>query len=366
MDLSKAFDTVSKEILSQKLQNLGIMEESTKLIDNYMSNRKFCLKNGGKEYSLEYGVPQGSILGPLLFIVYTYDMVNVARNCKVIVYADDTTVIITGRNLTEAKQLTNDILERFYRYFTLNKLSINPGKTKYMVHLPRYRSQKNHHKVQDTQNIDLIMHNTILKPVSSIRFLGVMMNNKLTWDDHKRYLVTKINRTLGILYRSKQVMNTYNLVNMYKTFVEPYFLFCIELWGSSIKSKRDPIKLVQNKAIRIVYECKRTADAWNENERIQTIEELYEKVVVRTCYKHHSKLLPDYFANNIMPNIMYYKTNQTERTRHTHNNMLDYEHLQHKDATKKYQFTKDCIKMWNKQPVEVKRKPYEKHWKNIL
>ena len=366
MDLSKAFDTVSKDILKQKLKQLGLLNESTKLIDSYMSNRKFCLKKDEQHFNLEYGVPQGSILGPLLFIVYTFDMINISRNNKVIVYADDTTVVITGRNLTEAKQHTNDILERFYKYFTLNKLSINPSKTKYMVYLPRFRLQKNHCKTQDCHNIDLIMHDKVLSQVKSIRFLGLMINDKLTWDMHKKHIVTKVNRTLGILYKTKPLMNEYNLVNMYKTFVEPYFLYGIEIWGHSVKSEKDPVKCVQNKAIRIVYDCYRSADAWSQNDRIQTIEELYRKVITRTCYKHHSKLLPKYFAENKMPNLMYYDEKRPEKTRNTLNNMLDYRHLTKNDTNYNNPFITDCIHMWNEQTIDEKRKPYEHHWNRVV
>ena len=138
MDLSKAFDTVDKSILKQKLYELGLTHDSTSLINSYMSDRKFCMANDEDFYELKYGVPKGSILGPLLFIMYTFDMTKITEQNKVIVYADDTTVLVSGRNLTETKQHCNDILTRFYQYFTLNKLSINPKKTKYMIYKPRY------------------------------------------------------------------------------------------------------------------------------------------------------------------------------------------------------------------------------------
>ena len=125
MDLSKAFDTVDKTILNDKLHKLGLTELSRSLIESYMSDRKLCMTNDEDFYDLKYGVPQGSILGPLLFIMYTFDMTKITEQNKVIIYADDTTVLVSGRNMTETKQHCNDILTRFYQYFTLNKL-INP------------------------------------------------------------------------------------------------------------------------------------------------------------------------------------------------------------------------------------------------
>ena len=150
MDLSKAFDTVDNSILDCKLNDLGVAKSSKDLIVNYMTNRKFILTDNKKTYSLDYGVPQGSILGPLLFITYIYDMTNITTEDKIIVYADDTTVVVSGRNLTEAKQRCNDILTRFYQYFTMNKLSINSSKTKYMIFKPNVRSNKNKSKLFDT------------------------------------------------------------------------------------------------------------------------------------------------------------------------------------------------------------------------
>ena len=104
MDLSKAFDTVDKTILKQKLSRLGLTDLSTLLIDSYMSDRKFCMANDNDNYTLKYGVPQGSILGPLLFILYTCDMTEITKHIKTIVYANDMTALVSGRTLTETKQ----------------------------------------------------------------------------------------------------------------------------------------------------------------------------------------------------------------------------------------------------------------------
>ena len=130
-----------------------------------MSDRKFCMGNDKNYYNLKYGVPQGSILGPLLFMMYIFDMTEITKYNKTIVYADDTTVLVSGRTLTETKQHCNDILTRFYQYFTHNKLSINPSKTKYMVYRPLNRYMKNK-SINDTTATKILMEGIPLEQLN--------------------------------------------------------------------------------------------------------------------------------------------------------------------------------------------------------
>ena len=324
-----------------------------------MDNRKFSFKdNQGKHYDLKYGVPQGSILGPLLFILYTNDMSNITVNNKVIVYADDTTVLITGRNLTEAKQHCNDILERFYLYFSLNKLSINPTKTKYIVYKPKLKSYENKKKLRDTTGTVIMMSDTKLQEVESIRFLGVIINNNLTWELHKKHIFTKVSRTIGLLYKCKHVMDEEGQIRMYKTFVQPYFNYAIEVWGHTIKAKGDILNKLQSKVLKIVFDCKRSEDAWRHNNgRIDPIPILYEKVLKRQCYKHHLDLLPATFSEEIMPQFNFSQM-QNKITKSSLNSMYDY-----KKSTSGYIFKHNCSKIWNNQPLHQKSIPYcsEKH-----
>ena len=186
MDLSKAFDTVNKNILLAKLNNLGFNKNSIDLIMNYMTDRNFCFKNNINElYQLQHGVPQGSVLGPLLFLIYIYDMKYMCTDSKILVYADDTTIIVNGRTKEEAIQKANAALDRFYTYFTYNKLTINESKTKYMT----FNRRRTFNKTSQNTSENIIMNNVILEEVQTMKFLGVLLNNKLTWADHKLYML---------------------------------------------------------------------------------------------------------------------------------------------------------------------------------
>ena len=284
-------------------------------------------------------------------------MDTITTKNKVIVYADDTTVLITGRNLTETKQHCNDILQRFYLYFTLNKLSINPSKTKYITYKPKLKTYENKKKLRDTTGTTLTMNNTKLQEVESIRFLGVMINNKLTWEIHKKHIHNKISKTIGIMYKCKSFMDESGQIKMYKTFIQPYFNYAIETWGHTVKTPDDILNKLQSKILRTIFNCKRSDDAWRHNNgRIETIYELYEKVLKRQCCKHHLNLLPDYFATEIMPKFN--KQTQNRMTKTSLTGMYDYEKPNHG-----YIFKHNCSKAWNNQTLHKKSIPYqyEKH-----
>ena len=356
MDLSKAFDTVDASILKQKLSELGIFDMSAALINNYVCSRKFLMNENDHEklYSLTYGVPQGSILGPLLFTMYTYDLTNITSTNKVIVYADDTTVLVSGKNLTQAKQHCNAILSRFYDYFTLNKLSINASKTKFMIYKPQFGCKKRKN-LQDTTNSNIIMNGIILEQVKSIRFLGVIINDQLKWCDHKQHIYRKVCRSLGLLYKCKSIFNEEESINMYKAFIQPYFLYAIEVWGHTIRSPVDIMSKLQSKVLRILYGYKRSEDAWRYNDnRILPLEKLYESVIQKLCLKHHMNELPPYFTEYVMPNL---NNSQLEKriTRISLEKMYDYEIQARNSGT---EFKNMCQSLWNSLPLDLKMLPY--------
>ena len=355
MDLSKAFDTVDKTILQQKLYELGLTDLSTSLIDSYMTDRKLCMNSDSKYYKLKYGVPQGSILGPLLFIMYTSDMTAITKHNKLIVYADDTTVLVSGRNMTETIQHCNDILDRFYNYFTLNKLSINPLKTKYMIYKPNYRSFKKQKLVQDTTCTKVTMDGETLKQVKLIKFLGIIINDKLTWDDHKQHVHSKISKNLGILYKCRDYMNSDDCIKMYKSFIQPYFLYAIEIWGHTIRSEHDILNKLQSKVLRIILNCKRSEDAWRHSEgKIVNIAKLYKNVITKVCMKHHCDKLPHHFSINIMPKLNVCQLGN-KISRVSLNQMYNYEI---KTTPLTTDFQSSCINYWNSLPMAIKSLPY--------
>ena len=346
MDLSKAFDTVDKTILCRKLHELGIQGINNKLIENYMTGRYFYMKNENNiAYHMNYGVPQGSILGPLLFLIYLYDMKYISQISKSVVYADDTTLVVRGKTVSEAIQKANIILKQYYNYFALNKLTLNESKTKYMIF------SKHNKKSEENRNV-LKINDIIIERVKSIKFLGLIINENLNWNEHKLYIQKKIQRSLGILYKCRQVMNIKECINMYKSFIVPYLLYCLPVWGSTINTESDPIIKTQNKVLRVLTNTRRTEDAWSYvRNTVLPVKYLYKLEIAKFCYKHSRKILPKVFADAIMPTFAFNIHNIS--TRHSIYHNYQFQSLQL--YTKAYNsFTTNCVRTWNSIPNLLK------------
>ena len=356
MDLSKAFDTVDKDILNKKLQSIGVNAASCKILYDYMSNRSMKFAGDNEAYSLEYGVPQGSILGPLLFLIYIYDMKNISCNTTSIVYADDTNLIVTGNNIEDAAIKANDVLNKYLNYFNMNKLSLNKDKTKYMIFSHR-KCSKN--------TPELTINNSILERVHSIKFLGVVLNDKLDWRDHKAYIKTKISKNIGVLNRCRKILNMKDILSMYNCFILPYLSYCIPLWGSIDVSENDIIKKAQNKVLRIMTNTRRTHRAWEQlsNLKILSIDNLYKIEVAKICHKHIYSNLPTIFENNLMPKLSVMVHSVGTRS----NTDINY-HFDPSSSLKmaNKSFTADCVRIWNEIPYNIKKQSSSKIFSSDL
>ena len=293
LDLSKAFDTVDKNILIEKLSSYGLGENVIKLINNYMTERCMYIPNQYKSSNvkninnLDLGVPQGSTLGPLLFILYVNDIGDIVNDMSnVIMYADDTTIIVTDKNLKNAEKCANIVMRNMYNYFCTNKLSINAKKTKYMVFSPRVRKKEN-------LDCEILLNNKEVERVCVFKFLGVMIDEDLNWRKHKLYISSKITRNIGILYKSRHILNYRELLNMYNSFILPYLLYCLPAWGGSITSKSDPIIKVQNRIIRVMTFKSRTLDSREiVRNDILDIHNLYKLELTKIAYDFFNYTLP--------------------------------------------------------------------------
>ena len=245
MDLSKAFDSLSHSILLKKLQYYGIRGTSFNWFESYLTDRlQFTVFNklASSFKTVQTGVPQGSILGPLLFLLYINDVVNACHDCDFILYADDTSILAHNDNIDILVQSLNENLDNIVKWFKCNNLSLNITKTNYI-----YFHKKS---VNIPQNINIQVNSTPLIKSKSVVFLGVRINEILTWSDHITAVCSKISRYVGILYRIKYYLPMYILFNIYNAFILSNVSYCNVIWANTYSTHLHKLFILQKKAIR--------------------------------------------------------------------------------------------------------------------
>ena len=246
IDLKKAFDTVSHSILLNKLEKYGIRGTPLNLIQSYLSNRHSFVEIGSfksKKGPIVTGVPQGSIISPILFILFINDLPNFSSNFQTTLFADDTTLSITNPNYEQLVQHSNLDLEKFAKWTQVNKLVINVSKTDMMLFTNRD---------QPDINSDILLQNQKLNLNQSCKFLGTRLDNRLTFCDHINHIVSKISKNSGILYRIRDKLPLKTRLDYYYSFIYPYLSYNVEVWGSTYQTHLDPLVIQHKRVIRTI------------------------------------------------------------------------------------------------------------------
>ena len=294
MDLSKAFDTIDHNILIQKLKAYGVRGKALSWFEDYLRNRRQFVSFKSKTSSVstvKCGVPQGSILGPLLFLIYINDIVNATPLLTHILFADDTNIFYSHKDINTLIITVNLELAKLSCWFKCNKLSLNIRKTNYIYF-------KNLHS-KDVLHNDISIDGMIIVEKNSTKFLGITIDSSLTWGSHIDNICILASRAVGILYKMKYCLPKKSLFMLYNSLILSHLSYCNIAWGNCNKTKLNVLLLLQKKALRICTQSHFLANSDPIFHRLKTlkINDIHTLQTAIFMFKFSKNILPPAFQN---------------------------------------------------------------------
>ena len=298
LDLSKVFDTLEHSVVYKKLERYGIRGKALDWFKSYLSNRKLRTKcrtasssteTRSKLFDVAVGTPQGSCLGPLIFLIFCNDLRLHLTHLQCIQFADDTTLFTSHKSKCYLEYCVTTDLERLHDWFKANKLTLNLNKSVMLVFGGNSQTHLNKIKIGGSEI-------TIEKVT---KFLGVWIDSELNWNEHISRLILKLKSRLGLLRCSKNFLNPQCMKVLYYAQVHSNLSYCLSMWGNMInKAQLDKISKIQNQCVANLDKNPSVNDTY-KNYKLLKFKDMITHKTNKLWHKQHLNLLPVPLTRNM-------------------------------------------------------------------
>ena len=349
LDLTLAFDTIeTNEILPAKLKHYGADPLATNLLKEFFTKRSHFVEwNDTKSKTMtlhDHSVVQGSCLGAPIFNIYTQELQKISKNADIIMFADDTNIIISSDNINDLIIKANNVLEKINQYMSANKLLVNESKSAYLLFKPKG-------KREPTNLGQIIIKETEIKRVQHARYLGIIIDDRMSFKQQFNNLNKKLKECVNALIAVRQTLNYRAKSQLYHSFFESHLKYAAVTYFDKLNKKQmDILNKLQKKSIRLVFNAKMRCHTGKllKLAEITPIHQIYKSETLKFVYKYRNELTK-YEQPQALSEIFNYET-KNKKTRQSKNKT----NIQIKKEYKKDHTAYSLIKTWNEAENDLK------------